>query len=453
MIFKSLCRHAGIGANSYLIDTGKARIVLDSGMHPKHEGLEATPHFEFVEEGSVDAAVLTHAHLDHTGTVPMLLRRHPRAPLFMTPATADLAKAMLHNSVNVMNSKRLELGITDYPFFTHEELEELEPRFETRGYERPFDLDPAGTIRGTFHDAGHILGSVGITMEAEGKKVLYTGDLCFGGHTLLKGAVMPETTVDALIIETTRGAQERRADYTRESEQHRLAEQMRKVIDRRGSVLIPVFAIGKTQELLTMIHQFKSKKLIPRKTPVYIGGLSTKMTMIYDRHMHGSRRHFPDFEILEDMDLETGNRKRRGPIPLHPGCIYALSSGMMSENTVSNTFAAQGFMENQKNAIYFVGYTDSATPGARIKAAKRGDLVKMDERLPAVPLLCDVDTFDFSGHATREELLDYILKVKPKKTFLVHGDDDAVAWFAAQLKEKLPSTEAIVPEPGRNYEL
>lgn len=151
MIFKSLCRHAGIGANSYLIDTGKAKIVLDSGMHPKHEGEEATPHFEYVEDGSVDAAVLTHAHLDHTGTVPLLLRRHPRAPIYMTPATADLAKAMLHNSVNVMSSKRIELGITEYPFFTHEELEELEPRFEQRGYERPFDMDAAGTVRGTFH--------------------------------------------------------------------------------------------------------------------------------------------------------------------------------------------------------------------------------------------------------------------------------------------------------------
>ena len=98
------------------------------------------------------------------------------------------------------------------------------------------------------------------------------------------------------------------------------------------------------------------------------------------------------------MDLETGNLKRRGPIPLHPGCIYALSSGMMSENTVSNTFAAQGFMENQKNAIYFVGYTDSATPVARIKAAQRGDLVKHDDRLPAVPPLSDVHSFYLSGH-------------------------------------------------------
>jgi predicted metal-dependent RNase len=230
-----------------------------------------------------------------------------------------------------------------------------------------------------------------------------------------------------------------------------VADAIRAVIDRRGSVLIPVFAIGKTQEVLTMVQNFKNKKLIPRKTPVYIGGLSTKMTMIYDRNIKGSRRHYPDFEILQDMKLEVGNRKRRGPIPLHPGCIYALSSGMMSENTASNTFAAQGFIENPKNAIFFVGYTDSSTPGARIKAAQKGDLITMDARLPRVPLLCDVDTFDFSGHATREEILAYILKVKPTKTFLVHGDDDAVAWFSAQLKELLPSTEAIVPVPGQEY--
>lgn len=451
MIFKSLCRHAGIGANSYLIDSGKARVVLDSGMHPKHEGEEAIPHLEFVEEDTIDAAVLSHAHLDHTGTIPLLLKRHPSAPLFLTPSTRDLAIAMLHNSVNVMSSKRIELGINDYPLFHHEELEEMESRFEQRHYEKPFDLDANGTMRGTFHDAGHILGSAAITIEGEGKRVLYTGDISFAGHTLLKGARLPEEPVDALIVETTRGAQERAAEYTRAKEERRIAEAIRAVIERRGSVLIPVFAIGKTQELLTMIHQFKSKKLIPRKTPVYIGGLSTKMTLIYDRHLKGSRRHFPDFEIMHDMKLETGNRKRRGPIPLHPGCIYALSSGMMSENTASNTFAAQGFMENQKNAIFFVGYTDSETPGYRIKTAEKGDLITMDSRLPRVPLLCDVETFDFSGHATREEILEYIIKVRPATTFLVHGDDDAVAWFAAQLKEHLPSTKAIVPTPGQEY--
>lgn len=453
MIFQSLCRHPGIGANSYLLDTGDAKIVLDSGMHPKHEGEEAIPLLDLVEEGTVDASILTHAHLDHTGTVPLLLRRQSRSNLFMTPATAALATAMLHNSVNVMMSKRVELGLTDYPLFTHGELNEMEHRFVQREYEKPFDLTSDGKVKATFHDAGHILGSAAVTITHGDKKVLYTGDVQFEGQTLLKGATMPTDHVDALIIETTRGAQERVAGYSREMEELHLAERIREVIERRGSVLIPVFAIGKTQELLTMVHQFKQRKLIPRKTPVYIGGLSTKMTMIYDRYIAGSRRYYPDFEILEDMDLEAGRRKKKGPIPLHAGCIYALSSGMMTENTASNLFAAQGFIENQKNAVFFVGYTDSESPAGKMKQAVHGESFKLDDRLPGVPLRCELETFDFSGHATREQLLDFAIKVNAKKTFLVHGDNDAVAWFAAQLKERLPSTEVVMPEPGKKYEI
>lgn len=451
MIFRSLCRHAGIGANSYLIDTGSARIVLDSGMHPKHEGLEAAPRFDFVEDGSVDAAILTHAHLDHTGTVPLLLRRQPAADIYMTPATAELAAAMLHNSVNVMMSKRTELGITDYPLFTHEDLDELDSRFARRDYEKTFDLDSRGTVRATFHDAGHILGSVGVTLEAGGKKILYTGDVNFTDQSLLKGATLPETPVDALIIETTRGAQPSVAGFSREAEEERFAASIREVIDRRGSVLVPVFAIGKTQELLTMLHQFKRKRMIPKKTPIYIGGLSTKMTLLYDRNIRGSRRKHPDFQILQDMQIQAGTKRRRGPIPLQPGCIYALSSGMMTENTVSNAFAAQGFIENANNGLFFVGYADPESPAGRIKVAQQGDSVKLDERLPAVPLRCQCEEFDFSGHATREDLLAYMLKLSPKKIFLVHGEDEAVNWFAGQLKVKLPHCEVVIPTPGVDY--
>ena len=91
MIFKSLCRHAGIGANSYLLETGSARVVLDAGMHPKHEGMDATPHFEFLEDGSVDSIVISHSHLDHVGTLPVFLRNQSQARIFLSPETAELA--------------------------------------------------------------------------------------------------------------------------------------------------------------------------------------------------------------------------------------------------------------------------------------------------------------------------------------------------------------------------
>jgi len=454
MLFRSLCRNAEIGANSYLLDTGKASVVLDAGLHPKCDGLEGIPRYDLLDKGSIDSVVVTHAHLDHIGSLPVLMHRQPQAKAFFSPAAAELGTAMLHNSVNVMQSKRVELGITEYPLFTHRDLDELERNFETRALERPFDLDPEGTLRGIFHDAGHVLGSTAITMQSDGIRVMYTGDVNFEDSTLIKGAVFPDTHLDALIIETTRGDSARRPDYTRESEELRFAEAMGRTLERRGSVLIPVFAMGKTQEILTMLHRFKKRGLLPKKTPVYIGGLSTKMTVIYDKFAKGRTRRSDDgFRILEDMDLEAGNKKRKGPIPLQQGAIYCLSSGMMSENTVSNTFARIGFLDNPKNAIHFVGYADPASPAGHIRLGQTGDKVVLDPKFPAVARKCEMEIFDFSGHATRESLLDYILKVRPKKTFLVHGDPRACDWFMAQLKEKLPSTEAIIPEPGKDYKI
>jgi len=422
-------------------------------MHPKHEGLETIPHYNQVEEGSLDAVVVTHAHLDHIGTLPVLLRQHPQARVFLSPETAALGKAMLHNSVNVMQSKRLELGIHEYPLFDHSDLDLVERMFELRNTERSFDLDDAGVMRAMFHDAGHILGSVGVTVEAEGKRLFYTGDVNFEPTTLQRGAAFPEGPVDAMILETTRGAQARRADYTRRAEEDDFAEAISRVLARGGSVLIPVFAIGKTQEVLAMLHRFKNEGLVPKKTPVYIGGLSTKMTYLYDKFSDTSRRQLEGFRFMHDMDIEAGTRRKRAPIPFHNGCIYALSSGMMSEKTVSNNFARLGVLENPKHGLFFVGYADPETPGGKIRAASHGDLVSLDASLPPVPLKCELRAFDFSGHSPREHLVDFVGRVMPKKVFLVHGDDDAVAWVKAEVERRFKGIETIVPQPGEKHEI
>jgi Cft2 family RNA processing exonuclease len=451
MIFKSLCRHAGIGANSYMLESRTARVVLDAGMHPKHEGYAAVPQYDFLEAGSVDSIVITHSHLDHVGTLPVFLEDQAQARVFLTPETADLATAMLHNSVNVMQSKRIEHGITEYPLFDHRELDRIVETFEARGIERPFDLDHAGTMRATFHDAGHILGSVGVTIQASGKRVMYTGDVNFEPSTIQKGALFPEEPVDALIVETTRGEQARPAAYDRTCEENAFAEAIERVLARKGSVLVPVFAMGKTQEVLAMLHRFKSEGRIPNHTPVYIGGLSTKMTHVSDRFSDASRRQLPGFRFLKDMEIQGSERKRKGPIPFSAGCIYALSSGMMSEKTVSNNFARQGILENKRHGLFFVGYADPETPGGRIRIAKPGDSVLLDPAFPPVPLHCETRIFDFSGHSTRDAIADYIVKVRPKKTFLVHGDDGAVEWFRAEIQRRLPDTQVIVPIPGEEH--
>ncbi len=447
--FQSLNLRAEIGGNSYALNLDGEQIILDAGMHPKEEGPDAIPRYQNVSYDSANAIVISHSHLDHIGTLPIAQREHPSAPVYLTAPCAALGEALLHNSVNVMSSQREELGIPEYPLFHHREIDYLQDRWMLRSYEKPFSLDPSGESDTTltFYDAGHILGSAGVLIEKDDLTIFYTGDVHFEGHTLIKGARFPELNEpDLLIMETTRGADERPTDYTRRDQENRLAQSIRDSLEAGGSALIPVFAIGKTQEVLTMLDNFKAEGLIPENTPIFIGGLSTKMTMLYDRFAESTRRHRPGFEILRDMKVNTGNKRRRAPIEYKPGAIYCLSSGMMSEKTTSNIFA-RGFLQNPANSLLFVGYAEPSTPAGVIKGASSGDVIRLDGS-HKIQLNCTVDEFDFSGHARREELLDFAVKARPKKLLLVHGDPPAVAWFQEKLAIALPETEVIVPQPG-----
>lgn len=167
----------------------------------------------------------------------------------------------------------------------------MKSRLETMKVGRKFPVDLKGEVTAEFFDAGHIMGSVGVMFEAEGKKVFYTGDVNFEDSTIQKGAVFPEGEVDALIVETTRGEQARRADYSRREEENAFAAAIHGVLKRGGSALVPVFAMGKTQEVLAMLQRFKEEGLVDMKIPIYIGGLSTKMTTIYDKFSDVSRRN------------------------------------------------------------------------------------------------------------------------------------------------------------------
>ena len=176
------------------------------------------------------------------------------------------------------------------------------------------------------------------------------------------------------------------------------------------------------------------------------------MTVLYDKFATTTRRTSPGFQILKDMEVITGSKKRsRAPIEYKPGAIYCLSSGMMSEKTTSNVFA-RTFISNPNNTLLFVGYADPDTPAGKIKQASTGDVIRLDGT-HKVQLNCVVDDFDFSGHAHRDDLLNFAIKVAPKKLLLVHGDPPAVAWFQEQLADKLPNTEILVPMPGKTISL
>lgn len=447
--FRSLTRRREIGANSYLITNGKQRYILDAGAHPKEKGLKSLPNFHSVGYDNVDAIVVTHAHHDHIGALPVLQRQQPRSPVFMSEQTGEVGEAMLHNSVNVMSRQREEQDIYEYPLFTHREIDDIKVMWNYRDFRKPFAL-PGGP-ECTFFDAGHIMGSTGVLIKHQGKSLFYTGDVNFEDQTITRAADFPLDEVDVLVVETTRGDYARPAEFTRKQEKERLAQVIKETFENDGSVLVPVFALGKSQELLMTLHELHEMGLIP-KSPVLIGGLSTKLTVLYDRYASDSRRNYPGFRLLDDMDALIAPRKRGKELNYSPHTIYALSSGMMSEGTISNQFARH-FMTNPRNAIAFVGYTDQETPGWRIRNAKQGDMISLDAKLPEVELNCRVESFDFSAHGVREDIADFAVKVKPKKVLLVHGDEPAQQWFLETLKQRLPDSEILMPEPNQDIPL
>ena len=456
--FINLTRQTEIGANSYYLELAGKRLVLDCGMHPKNLGEDALPNFGALKDRQLDAILISHGHQDHIGTVPVLMRRQPRARVFMTEATTEIGSVLLHNSVNVMTRQREELGHTFYPLFTHRETESRAGQWRWCPLREPITISgerasarDRDELSFEFFDAGHVLGSSGIALRAQGATIFYTGDVNFEDQTIMSAAIFPEQKIDILIMECTRGDHAKAPDWTRAGEERRLAEAIEHAFQRGGCILIPVFALGKTQEVLAMLYKFRREKLL-RDFPVYIGGLSAKMTETYDRRAGMSRRQLPRLQLLPEIDPFVLSGQNIHDAPARPGRVYALSSGMMTPKTLSNIFARR-IVENPRHSIFFVGYADPESPAGILRTAQADEPVMLDPDEPALPVRCHMEQFQFSAHAARENLIAYAKKLSPKKIVLVHGDPPAVEWMRATLSADLAATEVIVPTPGVEVEL
>ena len=459
MKFVNLTRQTEIGANAYYLEFGSHRLVIDCGMHPKAEGEDALPNFKPIGPKPLDAILISHGHQDHIGTLPVLMRRQPNSRVFMTEPTADIGDVLLHNSVNVMTRQREELGTTLYPLFTHRETDQAAQNWQlcpprqriTIGGDRvPADHE-SDVPTFEFFDAGHVLGSAGILLRASGRTIFYTGDVNFDDQTLMQAAIFPETSVDVLIMECTRGDHATPAGWTREGEEHRLARAIENAFRKGGCILIPVFALGKTQELLGMLYKFRREKLLG-DFPVYIGGLSSKMTDIYDRRSAMTRRQLMRLQLMGEVAPFILNGQTIHEAPARAGRIYALSSGMMTPKTLSNIFARR-IVANPRHSVFFVGYADPESPAGILRDAKPDSEIVLDWDEASQRVRCQMEQFQFSAHASRESLIDYAKKLAPKRILLVHGDPSAVEWMRATLSVVIPHVEVIVPTPGVEVEL
>jgi Cft2 family RNA processing exonuclease len=445
-----LNRDGGIGANSLYCQLGDFHLVVDSGLHPKQAGRQAAPDLRPLQGVELDLVVITHCHLDHIGSLPLLLRDQPRVPAVMTLPSRMLIERMLHNSANVMVREREEKGVPDYPLFHHEDIDRIVPRLHPHGFSHPKKFSGhRDDIEFTFHPAGHIAGAAGLEVVHKHRRIFFTGDVLFEAQRTLGPAKFPAGPFDTLVLETTRGATERPAGKTRGAEVRRLVETINATIGRGGSVLIPVFALGRMQEVLAILHDARKFGHLV-EAPVFATGLGLDLCDHFDEIARKTNLVHFTRTILKDLKVRKAPRDLvPGKAPALPG-IYVVSSGMMVEKTPSYTVASC-LLGGAKNAICFVGYADPDTPGGQLQAARSGEDFLFAAANVKVRIRAHVEKFELSGHADREELLDFAVQCRPRSIVLTHGDPPARAWFAEQLQARLPKAKVLDPVPLQEY--
>jgi Cft2 family RNA processing exonuclease len=447
-----------IGASSWFVDIENHRLLLDAGTHPKREGLDSLPLYKLIKREELDAIALSHCHHDHVGSLPLAIRQFPKAHVLMTQLSYFIVERVLHNSVNVMTRQRDEMGIKEYPLYSHDELDDMAPLFQGFQYNREVEWAayhktraglPSPTLE--FFDAGHALGSAGIMVRGNQETLFYTGDVSFRDQTILKGARFVDVKADVLIMETTRGNRAVPPDFTREAEIERLAQALDRVLKRKGCVLIPVFALGRTQEILALLALLmRAGKL--NKQPIYIGGLGRVFTEIYDLEAHRAHRQHSNLRLTEALNLIVMEKGQVERMKLTGGRLFVLTAGMMSENTAAHDLAVR-MVGDEKQAIFFVGYADPDTPGGRLKAAKPGETFMFSGTAGQLTKRCEIQDFDLTAHANRDELLDFVGQVSPRAVLLGHGEDESRQWFEEQIHARYPKIKVVQPAPGQSVEV
>ncbi|MEO6181785.1 MAG: MBL fold metallo-hydrolase, partial [Verrucomicrobiota bacterium] len=335
----------GIGASAWFVDIEGNRILLDAGTHPKRDGRESLPLYSTIAKEELDAIAITHCHHDHVGSLPVALRHFPKAHVLMSELSYFIIERVLHNSVNVMTRQRDEMGIKEYPLYTHDEVEEIAARFQAFKYNREvewasYNKTRSGFLSPTleFHDAGHALGSAGVMIRADKQSIFYTGDVCFHDQTILRSARFEDVKADVLIMETTRGNRQVPAGFTRAAEAERLAQAIQRVLERKGSVLIPTFALGRTQEILAQLAlMMQAGKL--KSQPVFIGGLGRVFTQIYDLESHRISRQHQNLKLSQALNLVVPERNQTEQMRLGGGKLFVITAGMMTEQTPAHELA------------------------------------------------------------------------------------------------------------------
>lgn len=443
-----------IGASSFYLNISGTGILLDCGIHPRNKGIDSLPKFELIDNEPLDYVLISHAHQDHIGALPFLVQRIPHAIIYSTPQTKEIAELTLHNAANILYAGQ---NLSDeLKIYTHDEIDMLVRSIRDINYNETISLkglrhNSIIPINVTFYDAGHILGAAGIKIEFENEIIFYTGDINLSGQSIMTGADLSQVKkINTLILESTYGATDSSNLGTLESEQKRLAKSANQIIHNGGSVLIPVFALGKTQEILASIHLLMKKRILT-EAPIYTGGIGREISTLYDKNRYLVRRNHINLELKEIPQINLHEIEDYNFFKKNPGIVLA-ASGMMLEGTVS--FKLMNYwLAMESFGIFGVGYMDKETPGYKVFSSKQGDKIKLTEYGSFYKVKCKIERFYFPSHSKREDLLEIVKQTKAERVILVHGDNQAKDWLGFNILNEFKDIKLHSAEMGKELDL
>ncbi len=448
-------------------DHGK-KILLDCGMF-QGKGLEtdASNRNTMVNPADVDYIILTHAHIDHSGLIPYFYKQGFRGQVFCTAATRDLCSIMLadsgfiqENDMVWFNKKRRRQGLPALePIYTEKDARACMETFVSVAYNRYINID--SNIKVKFNNTGHMLGSGCVILEIdEGGKMTrigYTGDIGRQSSYLLKSPE-PFPHCDYLITESTYG--DRLHSDRADAEQQLLDIIHHTCIQKKGKLLIPSFAIGRTQEVVYILNNFYNEGKLPEKIPVFVDSpLAVNATDIFRMHLELFNKDvaeviendpdpfgFNSLTYVRDVNQSKLLNNRKDP------CIIISASGMMEAGRIKHHIANN--IANPKTSLLAIGYCAPSTLGAKILSKPTPEAVSIFGNEYSVK--ADIYEIDaFSGHGDYSEMLEYLKCQDPgkiRKTFLVHGDPEAQKFYKRVLR-KAGWDNIEIPEPGETFEL
>lgn len=445
-----------VTGSRFLIDTGGGRLMVDAGLYQGLAELRRRNWEDFpVDPATIDAVVLTHAHLDHCGYLPKLVREGFSGRILCTRETGELATIVLRDSAHLQEEDARyanERGYSKHrpalPLYDDLDVEKTLPlltpiEFDTR-------TEVTADLHVTLQPAGHILGSSIALVEAGDRRAVFSGDLGRGGHPLLRPPADPPAA-DVLVVESTYG--DRRHPVP---DPDVLAGAIRRTIGRGGSVLIPAFAVDRTELVLLELHRLTDAGLVP-KVPIYVDSpMALAALEVYRRALTSSSPQVRDdvaaigeaveaLDVHQVADVAHSQELNR---PRHP-CIVISASGMATGGRVVHHLADQ--LPNPRNCVVLTGYQAVGTRGRQLlEGAKQ---LKMHGRYVAVRAEI-VDVPDFSVHADATELVAWLRRspAEPDAVYVVHGEPTSSAALAEAVRDQL-GWNVVVPSYGERVRL